>query len=355
MVIFFITIIEYCSLDYVICMSLYSISIIIPVYNVRDYITECLVSVSEQTYTQNVECLIVDDCGQDDSILLAQAFIDGYEGEIDFRILRHERNRGLSAARNTGIVNARGTYVLFVDSDDTIMPDCLFRLVNVAHRYPTAEIIAAGAKTNWKGFEKQFTMEKPFPDYADNPQWIARTMLMRGGKNGIPVTAWNRLVKKDFLLEHQLLFREGILHEDELWNFMLAQEVKHMAFCKHDTYFYRIRPQSIMTGFRDKDVHAMACLPVWKEMLEHFTPDLEKEQTHSLWQCINDASPNCRDRIVRKEVFGILMQLTRKGIWPTSYLIGIYLLPFVFYVKFIRKLVAKMSKINVARYNCCMS
>ena len=49
------------------------------------------------------------------------------------------------------------------------------------------------------------------------------------------------------------------------------------------------------------------------------------------------------------------MQLTRKGIWPTSYLIGIYLLPFVFYVKFIRKLVAKMSKINVARYSCCMS
>lgn len=355
MVIFFITIIEYCSLDYVVCMSLYSISIIIPVYNVRDYITECLVSVSEQTYTQNVECLIVDDCGQDDSILLAQAFIDGYEGDIDFRILRHERNRGLSAARNTGIVNARGTYVLFVDSDDTIMPDCLFHLMNVAHRYPAAEIVAAGAETNWKGLEKQFTMEKPFPDYADNPQWIARTMLMRGGKDGIPVTAWNRLVKKDFLLEHKLLFREGILHEDELWNFMLAQEVKHMAFCKHDTYFYRIRPQSIMTGFRDKDVHAMACLPVWKEMLEHFTPDLEKEQTHSLWQCINDVSPNCRDRIVRKEVFGILMQLTRKGIWPTSYLIGIYLLPFVFYVKFIRKLVAKMSKINVARYNCCMS
>lgn len=336
-------------------MSLYSISIIIPVYNVRDYITECLVSVAEQTYTKGVECLIVDDCGQDDSILLAQAFIDGYEGEIDFRILRHERNRGLSAARNTGIVNARGTYVLFVDSDDTIMPDCLFHLVNVAHRYPTAEIIAAGAKTNWKGFEKQFTMEKSFPDFADNPQWIARTMLMRGGKDGIPVTAWNRLVKKDFLLEHKLLFREGILHEDELWNFMLAQKVSHIAFCKHNTYFYRLRPQSIMTGFRDKDVHAMACLPMWKEMLEHFTPDLEKEQTHSLWQCINDVSPNCRDRIVRKEVFGILTQLVRKGIWPTSYLIGIYLLPFVFYVKFIRKLVAKMSKINVARYNCCMS
>ena len=336
-------------------MSLCSISVIIPVYNVRDYITECLVSVAEQTYTNNVECLIVDDCGKDDSILLAQAFVDGYEGDIDFRILRHERNRGLSAARNTGIVNARGTYVLFVDSDDTIMPDCLFHLVNVAHRYPTAEIIAAGAKTNWKGFEKQFTMEKPFPDFADNPQWIARTILMRGGKDGIPVTAWNRLVKKDFLLEHKLLFREGILHEDELWNFMLAQKVRHIAFCKHDTYFYRTRPQSIMTGFRDKDVHAMACLPMWKEMLEHFTPDLEKEQTHSLWQCINDVSPNCRDRIVRKEVLGILTQLVRKGIWPTSFLIGTYLLPFIFYVKFIRKLVAKMSKINVARYSCCMS
>ena len=328
------------------------LSIIIPAYNAGKYLDECLDScVRQDLDSEKYEIIIINDGSTDSTGDIAAKWAAEHR---NIKVITQE-NKGLSMARNAGIEAAEGKFIMFVDSDDTIMPDCLFHLMNVARRYPTAEIVAAGAKTNWKGFEKQFTMEKPFPDYADNPQWIARTMLMRGGKDGIPVTAWNRLVKKDFLLEHKLLFREGILHEDELWNFMLAQKVSHIAFCKHNTYFYRLRPQSIMTGFRDKDVHAMACLPVWKEMLEHFTPDLEKEQTHSLWQCINDASPNCRDRIVRKEVFGILMQLTRKGIWPTSYLIGIYLLPFVFYVKFIRKLVAKLSKINVARYNCCMS
>ena len=216
-------------------------------------------------------------------------------------------------------------------------------------------MIAAGAKTNWKGFEKSFTMEKPFPDYADNPEWIARTILLRGGRKGIPVTAWNRLVRRDFLLEHRLFFCENVLHEDELWNFMLAQKVSSIAFCKHDTYFYRIRPRSIMTGFRSRDEQAVACLPVWKEMLGHFTPALEKEQTLSLWFSVNDASPDCHDPYVRKEVRSLLWQLVRKRVWPASFLIFLYLQPFFFYVKFMRKLLPKLSHIHAERYSCCMS
>lgn len=331
------------------------VSLIVPVYNVRDYITECLASIAAQTYTEGVECIIVDDCGSDDSMKLVLAFISCYKGNICFRIIKHEYNRGLSAARNTGIVNANGKYVLFVDSDDFIFPDCLMYFREVALLYPDAEIIAAGAKTNRKDKEKYYTMEKPFPDYADNPRWIARTLLMRGGQNGIPVTAWNRLVRKDFLLQHQLFFREGVLHEDELWNFILAQKVSRIAFCKHNTYFYRMRPQSIMTGFKNKDENALSCLPVWNEMYSLFSPELEKEQTHSLWQSINDISPTCRNNIVRKEVRGILWQLVKKIIWPTSFLIFLYLMPFIFYIKFFRKLIAKMSRINVKRYSCCMS
>lgn len=331
------------------------VSIIIPVFNVREYVTECLASIAAQTLTQGVECLLVDDCGTDDSMVLVEDFLSLYGGDIRFRIIRHEHNKGLSAARNTGIENAGGKYVLFVDSDDTIFADCLKCFVETAQQYPDAEMIAAGAKTNRKDRVKYHSMEKPFPDYADNPEWIARTLLMRGGKKGIPVTAWNRLVNRDFLLQNNLLFREGVLHEDELWNFMLAKKVSHIAFVKHDTYFYRMRPQSIITGFKNKDENALSCLPVWHEILSLFTPELEKEQTHSLWQSINDVSPTCRDRIVRKEVRGILWKLVEKGCWPTSFLIFIYLLPFVFYIKFIRKQIAKMSRINVKGYSCCMS
>ena len=331
------------------------VSIIVPIYNVRDYITECLASIASQTYTKGVECIIVDDCGSDDSMSLVYSFLNEYEGEICFRIIKHESNKGLSAARNTGILNAYGKYVLFLDSDDTLLSDCLKCFIETAQQYPDAEMIAAGAKTNRKNRVKYYSMEKPFPDYADNPKWIARTLLMRGGKEGIPVTAWNRLVKREFMLQNQLLFHEGILHEDELWNFMLAQKVSRIAFIKHDTYFYRMRPHSIITGFKNKDENALSCLPVWHEMLALFTPELEKEQAHALWQSINDISPTCRDRIVRKEVRSILWTLVKKQCWPTSFLIFVYLFPFVFYIKFIRKQIAKMSSINVGSHSCCMS
>ena len=326
------------------------ISIIIPVYNVQDYIAECLSSVAKQTYTEGVECLIVDDCGTDESIALAEDFLSSYRGEIRFRIIKHAHNKGLSAARNTGIRNANGKYVLFVDSDDTIYADCLESFMEVAKRFPNAEMIAAGANINRTDWKKDFTMEKDFPDYADNPQWIARTVLMRGGWKGIPVTAWNRLVRKDFLLQHQLFFKEGVLHEDELWNFMLAQKLSRIAFCKHDTYFYRIRQYSIITGFKTSDENAQSCLPVWKEMLEHFTPELEHIQTQSLWDFINDYYPYCRTYAVRHKIQNILWLLVGKSIWPTSLFIFLYLMPFIFYIKFIRKLVAKMSRINVSNY-----
>lgn len=336
-------------------MSDVAVSIIVPVYNVQDYIIECLASIAAQTYTSGVECIIVDDCGQDESMAKAEKFLQDYHGEILFSIVSHEQNRGLSAARNTGIMHANGEYVYFMDSDDTILPDCLKHLMDVTLRYSDAEMIAAGAKTTIKKDAKRFTMEKLFPDYSNNPEWIARTLFRRGGKKGIPVTAWNKLVRRDFLLQHQLFFCEGMIHEDELWNFMLAQELSCIAFCKHDTYCYRTRPQSIVTSYKTKDERALACLPLWHEILNRFTPEMQKEQTHSLWQLINDASPSCYDCTVRKETRNILWQLVKKNIWPTSYLIFLYLIPFVFYVKFIRKQIPKLSHISTASYNCCIS
>ena len=333
-------------------MSDIIISIIVPVYNVQDYIIECLDSIAAQTYSTGMECLLVDDCGSDDSMKIVNNYLKRYKGNIPFRIITHEHNRGLSAARNTGIMEANGRYVLFVDSDDTISSQCLSYFMQVVQKYPEAQLIAAGAKTSKK---KSYTMEKKFPDYADNPKWIAGMMLTRGGRKGIPVTAWNRLVRKDFLIENQLFFREGAVHEDELWNFMLAPKVTRIAFCKHDTYFYRIRPQSIMMSFKNNDERALACIPVWKEMLSLITTKHEREQTDCLWNFINDIRPTCIDRRVRKETRGILWQLVKKRIWPTSYLIVLYLVPFIFYIKFIRNLVPKISKINVNHYSCCIS
>ena len=102
-----------------------SVSIIIPVYQVEAYIEDCLRSVINQTYTGSLECVVVDDCGSDRSMELALGMIAAYTGPIRFEVVRFERNRGLSAARNAGLEHATGDYVFFLDSDDEISENCI--------------------------------------------------------------------------------------------------------------------------------------------------------------------------------------------------------------------------------------
>ena len=107
------------------------VSIVVPVYNVAPYIESCLKSVMGQTYAGDMECLLVDDCGSDDSMAIAERMIGAYTGPIRFQILHHEHNRGLSAARNTGTDAATGDYVLYLDSDDELTQDCIERLMRL--------------------------------------------------------------------------------------------------------------------------------------------------------------------------------------------------------------------------------
>ena len=121
-----------------------TISIIIPVYKVEAYIEECLASVVTQSDAKaNIECIIVDDCSPDGSMDIVRRFVDNYQGTVQFRMLRHEVNRGLSAARNTGIDAATGDYLLFVDSDDYLSADCLSTLVSGFNLCPQAEVVQA--------------------------------------------------------------------------------------------------------------------------------------------------------------------------------------------------------------------
>ena len=105
-----------------------SISIIIPVYNVGPYVEDCLRSVMRQTYTGPMECIIVDDCGTDNSMEIVERLVSEYDGPIDFKVLHHAHNRGVSAARNTGMDAAIGDYLFFVDSDDMLTDDCFEQL-----------------------------------------------------------------------------------------------------------------------------------------------------------------------------------------------------------------------------------
>lgn len=221
------------------------VSIIIPVYNVAPFIAACIQSVINQTY-RDIEIIFVDDCGTDNSINLIKDFIANHCEDWDIKIVHHDHNRGLSAARNTGLKTATGDYVYFLDSDDSISSNCIELLLNEASKNNCDFVIG---------------------DYSDTLGENASPLLLESGclrdkdilhsyaKGLWYVMAWNKLCKRDFLLGNNLYFEEGINHEDVIWTFKLACSAQTMGVVHEQTYLYSIRAASIMTGMSiEKDI-----------------------------------------------------------------------------------------------------
>lgn len=180
------------------------ISIIVPIYGVEPYIKKCLISIMSQSLTSGVECILVNDCTKDESINIAQKLIDEHKGNIKFRIINREENGGLSAARNTGILEAKGDYLYFLDSDDYITPDCIKVLAETVQKFPKAQIVQAGAEATTKGFEYLSLKSTKLKEYTEDKRYIKREMLMAH----YPPTAWNKLIKRDWLLKHNFFSRK---------------------------------------------------------------------------------------------------------------------------------------------------
>ena len=213
------------------------VSIIIPVYNVEQYIAACLESVASQTYT-DYEVILVDDCGSDGSMRIVHDYVRLIaKNDNKYRIIRHERNSGLSAARNTGTAAAKGKYVFYLDSDDTITPDCLETLVAEAER-TEAEMVVGDIRVT--GDDRWIPRLKDAPDTND----CFHSYLQ--GK--YYMMAWNKLVRRDFLERNRISFVEGLIHEDCAWSFTVACVAKKIAFVHEKTYNYLVRSNSIQTG-----------------------------------------------------------------------------------------------------------
>lgn len=205
------------------------ISVIVPVYNVSEYIVECIQSLFMQTF-KDFEIIVVDDCGNDDSIAIAEDLLS--KGSIPYKILYHDHNRGLSAGRNTGMAAALGEYVYFLDSDDYVSPECFEKLYSKAIE-SNADItigdysVTGGSDTWLLHINTQRT------SYFDGAYYVM---------------AWNKLCKHSFLKDNNIAFVEGLVHEDEPWTFEIACRTSNIALIEDQTYIYRIRENSLQTG-----------------------------------------------------------------------------------------------------------
>lgn len=218
-----------------------NLSIIIPVYNVEKYIRRCIESVMAQnTADAKIECILVDDCTPDDSMRIAKEMTDAYQGPITFRMLHHDVNRGLSAARNTGLNHASGDYIFFMDSDDWIEPDTIRYFQDQMAAHPDAEMVIGNVLEEPNG--KRFLGALEEPRFIDDHTVFTRLML----QEKIYRQAWNKLIRKDILTTHHLTFMEGIVYEDLPWTFELFLHIKSVLLLPYITYHYECNETSVV-------------------------------------------------------------------------------------------------------------
>lgn len=171
-------------------------SIIIPVYNVEQYLDKCLKSISKQTFL-DFECIIVDDGSPDNS----NAIIDKYVNKDQrFKVI-HQKNMGLSAARNTGLDVAKGDYITFVDSDDYIANDYLEKFV-LKIASSNADIIICGIIEVFKNYENSRV-------FANATTEVIKQNILA---DTWPSFVWNKCYKKE--LFDNVRFPVGKAFED---------------------------------------------------------------------------------------------------------------------------------------------
>lgn len=237
------------------------ISIIVPVYNVEHELSRCVDSILNQSYT-NIEVILVDDGSTDRCPSICDAFV---MKDRRVRVI-HKPNGGLSSARNAGLREASGEWILYVDSDDYILNDSCERLFAVGAKYD-CDIVSADAIREFNGGREYMV----HGSLADGKCYPSRDFIIKTVK---PcewyAPAWLNLYKRSFLIENNLFFVEGLLHEDMEMQPRVFLAAKTVAYCAYPFYRYVDRASSIMNASKvDERVTAMEWIySNWKSKFE---------------------------------------------------------------------------------------
>lgn len=212
------------------------ISVIVPVYNVEEYLEECIESLIKQSYEQ-CEIILVDDGSTDKSGRICDSYANR-----DARIkVIHKENGGLSSARNAGLDIMQGEYIAFVDSDDFVHVDYLKDMKQLAQKYE-ADLVCC-----------HFTQGEScvWPEQGVDKEVVRRgkDILNKMNEDDVTITVvWNKLYKAEFFKKYALRFEIGKIHEDMFMTPQVLNLCKVMVISDKQLYYYRIRSNSIMTS-----------------------------------------------------------------------------------------------------------
>lgn len=207
------------------------VSVIVPVYKVEKYLDRCVRSILEQTYT-NLELILVNDGSPDNCPKMCDEW-----AKRDHRVkVIHKQNKGVSEARNDGIKNAKGDYLLFVDSDDYVDENL-------------SEFLDKAVKTNCDVcYSKVFGfIDNKYKDKIIN---VSSSEVKYFIKKKYPISCWGRLFKRDFIISNNLYFGNTINAEDLEWSSRIYCLVKKIAVINSSFYHYKQTEESASKSFR---------------------------------------------------------------------------------------------------------
>lgn len=215
------------------------ISVVVPVYNVEKFLERCLNSIVNQTF-KDIEIICVNDGSTDNS----RKILDKYTNYSNIKII-DQINAGLSEARNTGLLNAKGEYIAFIDSDDYIDQNFFEVLYNTAFE-KNADIACAGIiRENNK---KQIELVKYSETQCSNN--TKDKFLLAGSPKYNFV--WNKLYKKEILIKNNIKFISGMIYEDLCFTPDILEKSNLLVVCPNTFYHYWKHPGTLIKGDSDK-------------------------------------------------------------------------------------------------------
>ena len=218
------------------------ISIIVPIYNIEEYISECIDSILKQSY-KNIEVILIDDGSTDNSGKLCDNYC-----ELDKRIkVIHCKNGGLSAARNIGIKICTGDYIIFLDGDDFLVENCIEDICKKINENINVDIICGKIIKYYPDKQIKEDFELDEKKILNKEGIEVLTYFYREIKETGMWAAWRSIYNRKFLIRNNLFFTEGITSEDlDLVPKIYIKANRIVPYNKPFYYYRQLRPNSIM-------------------------------------------------------------------------------------------------------------
>ena len=249
-------------------------SIIVPVYNVKNYLQDAVDSILNQTY-KDYEIILIDDGSDDGSEVLCD--------EISKSISRikaiHQQSQGASQARNNGMKIASGKYLLFLDSDDLWLDrEYLNKLKDKINIYAEPDLVVMSHYTEIDITGKYLAEKSSGINTKQiNSLSYDEAISSVAKSNYFPISPWAKVIKRDIVYKYKLFFEPGLRSEDIDWSFKVFNVCKTVFFWNEKNYAYRIREDSISHYLKEKTYSDLLFIIVkWSEIFKKAQNNIRK-------------------------------------------------------------------------------